>query len=488
MNSTPRSLTASFVAQALDRENLRIAKTPVLEVEFQNITTDSRKVIPGSLFIAIRGETFDGNQFVNQAVAQGARGILCHAGTVTQHPPDVAVFEVPDTLSAYRTLAAAWREEFSIPVVVVAGSAGKTTTKELLAAMLQGKWPRVLKTQGSQNGFVGIPLTLLELNPHHQAAIIEVGIDEIGAMVQHMNLVQATASVLTAIGPEHLEKLKDVPTVAAEESIALTSVAEQGGLVAVHLDDPWIQPLLAKMTKGRKLGFSLEQVALPQSLCASVSPDKKALSLEGQTFTLPLPGKHNASNFLAALTIARGLGLTWEEIKSGLTTFQGAAGRSEVKLLAGKSSVICDYYNAQPASVSAGLELLQDLSHETPRWACLGDMLELGPEEETFHRQIAPQLVRLQIEHVLLFGPRMRFLAEELGRLHYRGKFQHFDSHAQLAETLVKNAQPGDTILIKGSRGMKMEEVWKILEAYATAHWAHDKTKPHEHSDPASHA
>ncbi len=493
-------LTAEFVAQAL---HLRIAAIP--KIEFTSVTTDSRKAGPGSLFVAIPGEKWDGNDFIESALTAGASGILCRRGVSVSARKEVVIFQVDDTIDAYRRLAASWRREFSIPVIAVAGSAGKTTTKELLSSILQGRFNEVLKTEGSQNGFVGIPMTLLELRPKHQAAVIEVGIDEIGAMVQHIGLVAPTASVLTAIGPEHLEKLRDLPTVAQEEGIALSHVAKNKGLVAISLDDPWIRPHASTLKDGRKITFTLGDVP-PKSLETSLdsttlrgqlSLDQRELTLHGAgltqtTLQLPLLGKHNASNLLAAIALAAGLGLTSEEILQGLAQFRGAAGRSEIQKLPGHSVVICDYYNAQPASVRAGLELLNDLSRPPKndpqgvspsalgaRWACLGDMLELGEKEESFHREIAPQIVQLQIENILLFGPRMRALLDELKKLKFQGRLAHFESQAELAQTLTQSAKPGDTLLIKGSRGMKMEEVWKILQSYANSHW----NKSHESQD-----
>lgn len=475
LHSFKPQMTPDFVVRSL---HLKIPILPRARTPFTFVTSDSRRVEPGCLFVALKGDQFDGHDFIPSALASGARGILCRRGTTVTSHKDLCLFQVEDPLHSYRKLAAAWRKEFSLPIIVVAGSAGKTTTKELLAAILHGKWTHVLKTQGSQNGFIGIPMTLLELNESHEAAIIEVGIDEIGAMQQHMPLVGANAAVLTAIGPEHLENLKDVPTVAREEGFALSHVARAGGMVAINLDDPWIRPHLTTIKEGRKIPFSLlGNASSVDMIRGSLSPDGKTLNFQGlgipeTSLPLPLPGKHNASNLLAAISIAAGLGLTAEEIKNGLSKFRGATGRSEVKELSGNTTVICDYYNAQPASVAAGLDLLAESASESRTlWACLGDMLELGTLEEKFHRDIAAQILRLNIHHVLLYGPRMKALEDELQKNHFSGQCKHFETHSELAQTLTQSVKPGDSILIKGSRGMRMEEVWKVLEPYAKSHW-----------------
>jgi UDP-N-acetylmuramoyl-tripeptide--D-alanyl-D-alanine ligase len=477
-HSSHPQLTPEFVYRALGFSSTLQRGLHVDAAAFQNVTTDSRKIQPGCLFVAIPGDSFDGHDFIQQAIEKGARGILCRKGTAIPAQKGLFQFAVDDTVQAYRKLSAAWRKEFSIPVVVIAGAVGKTTTKELLSAVLRGRWPEVLRTQGSQNGFVGIPMTLLELRPEHGAAVIEVGIDEIGAMESHMQIVGAQASLLTAIAPEHLEKLIDLPTVAREEGIALTAVASQGGLVAINLDDPWIRPHFNTLRTGRKIGYSLAGAHKAASngahesiLAAKISADGARLEIEGLgSFKLPLPGRHNAGNLLAAIAIAHGLGLAAAEIEKGLATFAGAEGRSELRELktGGKAThVVCDYYNASPASMEAGFALLDDVAkhrHAPARRLALGDMLELGTGEESYHRGLAESILRHGFEQVLLYGTRMQWLHHELQNRGYRGALTHHASHDDLAKALTASARPGDAILIKGSRSMKMENVWKGLE------------------------
>lgn len=453
------------------------------KLSFPAIVTDSRKISPGCLFVAIPGESFDGHDFIQQAIEKGAKGILSRQGhpALSKAPVDVCVFAVPDTLNAYREIAKAWRARFKMPIAMVAGSNGKTTTKELLFALFQGKWQNVLKTQGSQNGFVGIPLTLLELNDSHQAAVIEVGIDEPGTMKGHVDVVSPDVAVLTVIQPEHLEKLIDLDTVEREEGYALSETLVRGGLIAVNCDDPRIAPHLTNTQMGRKLGYTLEDgcensshpsTLLPTLLRGKLSSDMKTLEVIGADFTspekfpLPLPGKHNATNLLAAIAVARLCGLTADEMRAGLAKFSAPEGRSQVKRLTDGTQVICDYYNSQPASLKAGIELLRDLSatSQTERWLCLADMLELGPNEEAFHREPATWIESLGSSNVLLYGKRMNWLEDELKKRGFRGKLMHFSTHADLAKELAQDAKPGSVVLIKGSNSMKMGEVWKAFE------------------------
>lgn len=425
---------------------------------FDALSTDSRKVTHGTLFVAVPGDKFDGHAFIEKAIQAGATGILCKKGTVPPPcPHPIHFFEVEDTVLAYRSIAHAWRAQFSIPIIAVAGSNGKTTTKELLASILAGKFKHVLKTTGSQNGFLGIPMTLLELRQEHEIAVIEVGIDDKDTMDSHMELVRPTAAVLTSIGPEHLEKLIDVDTVAKEEAKALHFIAKNAGSIAFNEDDPRIKSLKPSLAGAKLFPFSLH-----------TSPsDGKSLHWNGQTFDLPLLGKHNASNLLAALTLASLHGLSPKEIKEGLSRFTPATGRSEIRKLAQEITVLCDYYNANPASMIAGIALLREISPTAPTChACLGDMLEQGIQEEALHRSLADQLMNSHIENVFLYGPRMKWLEAELKNRHFKGAVEHFETHAALSQKLKGSLKPHDSVLIKGSRGMKMEEVWRELESH----------------------
>ncbi len=488
---TPRltpQLTPKFVAQTLgtylhglydDSSSSNSEESAELLTPFTFVTSDSRKVKPGCLFVALKGEKFDGHDYMETAVQGGATGVMCRSDRHASVFKSVKVFAVEDTLTAYRKLAAAWRDQFhETPVIGVAGSVGKTTTKELLYALLQGRFAKVLKTEGSQNGYIGIPMTLLDLTAEHGAAVIEIGIDEIGAMQQHMDLVRPDSSVLTAIGPEHLEKLINVETVASEEAIALTSVAVRGGTVIVNLSDPWISPMLPDLGTGRKVTYALAGAGdTGASLVGKLSEDGEWLTVKGQglenvSFAMPLPGAHNAQNLLAAIAVATSLGLGEQELQAGLGQFKGAYGRSEVKQMKSGAPVLCDYYNANPTSVEAGLDVLTQLSKKgrpnpRARWACLGDMLELGTDEEKLHRGLSAKIAQLGIEHVLLFGPRMKALQQELsnGGGKFNGTVAHFDSHAALAQELLTKLGAEDAVMIKGSRGMRMEEVWKIVQA-----------------------
>lgn len=442
---------------------------------FSGVNTDSRKSAPGELFVALKGDRFDGHSFVHQAVSDGATGILVSTPP-TKPLPGVMVFLVPDTLKAYRRLAGQWRRKFQIPIFLIAGSVGKTTTKELLASLLEGRHgPHVLKTQGSQNGYIGIPMTLLQLRPEHHAAVVEVGIDAIGAMREHIELLSADAAIVTAVAEEHMEHLKDLATVAKEE---LTAFEGSPKLCAVNLDDPWISPVAVRIPRERLYGYSLraaheaptpfnESRVLRGKIEGIDSLMLSGMGLDGLRLRCPLPGKHNLMNLLGACALARGIGLTGEEIQKGLSRFNSSGstqtpGRNEIKKLPNGTTVLCDYYNANPASMTAAFETLSEM-RANRRWACLGDMLELGPESDRMHAGLAKKLLDAKVDGVLLYGAQMRFLEESLAHSGFSGTCEHFQSHQDLAAALVPRLSPQDVVLLKGSRGMRMETVWAAL-------------------------
>jgi UDP-N-acetylmuramoyl-tripeptide--D-alanyl-D-alanine ligase len=458
-----------------------LSTTPRFDRDYASITSDSRKAGPGAVFIALPGEKFDGHDFILSAIESGSEAIIAANDRIPPSlPAHIEVFAVPNTLDAYRKLAAEWRASFDIPFVCVAGSVGKTTTKELLSSILRGRFHEVRSTEGSQNGFVGIPMTLLSLPRTTDVAVIEVGIDEPGTMIQHIDLVRPTHSLLTAIGPEHLEKLIDLPTVAKEEGIALQVPAERGATIVVRLDDEWIErisetlPLQAHIwtcqlrADSETESDSGKKALLDTNIRGEYHPERETLRVvlpNGSSFDLPLPlpGKHNAGNLLTAATVACSLGLSPIEIQRGLAGFRNAFGRSDLKLLPGPTPALCDYYNANPSSVEAALDTLADIAtkHGSRRkLAVLGDMLELGPEEESFHRALAKKIESIGTDAVFLYGERMKWLQDELKTSAPALHVEHFPSHEALANSLHAWVKAKDAILVKGSRGMRMEKAW----------------------------
>jgi UDP-N-acetylmuramoyl-tripeptide--D-alanyl-D-alanine ligase len=455
--------------------------TPVkpVNVPLKAIRVDSRRCRKGDVFVGLKGENTHGADFMAAAVKTGVSLVVSDRPRPADLPDGVTHVEVEDGLLAFRKMASAWRMRHQIPVIGVAGSVGKTTTKDLLAAILSGKFNSVLKTEGSQNGFTGIPVTLAAMTKDHKAAVIEIGIDDVGAMAQHLDVVRPDITIVTAVAPEHLEKLKDIETVAAEETLALKRTASAGGIAVINLDDEHCRTMGNTIKAEHRVGFSLYPKLKPRpdllvgrlsldGLTLEVSGDIRGLRFVREQFKLPLLGKHNASNLLGAICVAGVTGATPEQMRRGLESFEPGFGRSRIEQLSSGVLVICDYYNANPASVSAALDLLRERStvkgRRGKKYACLGDMLELGRDEELLHRRLADKLAATGVDKVLLFGERMKWLADELKRRKFESDVEHFESHLTLSDHLKENLRPDDYVLIKGSRGMAMERVWENLQ------------------------
>jgi len=248
-------LTAAWLAQILGLSK------PNRDNNFESISSDSRTITKDQCFLAIKGDAFDGHDFIDQVVSKGVQGII------TQNPvsaPNVWVAQVKDTVTAYRQVASAWAASFKTPTLAVAGSVGKTTTKEILAHILNHHFQNVLKTEGSENGFIGIPKTMMRLNANHKAAVIEVGIDDLGNMQQHLELVKPQTAIVTAIAEEHLEQMKTLENVAREELMALDYVLAHGGTAIANLEDPWTLEWLKKQNKKENiLGFCMQASSNP---------------------------------------------------------------------------------------------------------------------------------------------------------------------------------------------------------------------------------
>jgi UDP-N-acetylmuramoyl-tripeptide--D-alanyl-D-alanine ligase len=303
---------------------------PSLSLPISQITTDSRQVQPGALFVAIAGDSFDGHTFIPEAIAKGAIAVLSERPGAHETG---AFFQVPSTLNAIRSLAHTYRKSFNIPLIAVVGAVGKTTTKELISSILHGKFKSILKTEGSQNGFLGIPLTLLNLKPGTEIGVIEIGIDEIGAMEQHLNLVDPTHLILTRTGPEHLHQLKTVEIAADEELKAFDFAIQHHRPIAINLSDPfvlaWFKKNQARLKGLAHPTYSLNASDKPDYL-GTFNAESRVLTLKGnsgsKSFLCPLPGEHHAHNLLASIVVSRFFGLSDPEIEKGIATFKTAYG------------------------------------------------------------------------------------------------------------------------------------------------------------------
>ncbi|MFZ5445431.1 MAG: UDP-N-acetylmuramoyl-tripeptide--D-alanyl-D-alanine ligase [Myxococcota bacterium] len=427
---------------------------------FEGVCTDTRALTPGCLFVALKGERFDGHDFLAQAVAGGA------AGVVVSQPVsglEANVYEVSDTLHALGRLARLHRDRFSSPVVAVTGSNGKTTTKELVAAILATRGP-ALKTQGNLNNEIGVPLTLFNLEPTHVAAVIEMGMNHAGEISRLADIARPDAGLITIVQPAHLEGLGSLEGVARAKGELFRGLLP-GTTAVVNLDDARVaaqaKGLAAKtLTYGRAPGADVR--------LTSVEPhgrDGLTLHVAWQgrehVVALRLVGDHNAMNATGAFALALAAGYTPEECVRGLEAAQAHARRLQIVDAPHGVTVVDDCYNANPASMSAALRTVQELAHAGRAVAVLGDMLELGAEETAEHTAMG-----LTASHhaalLALFGPRMKHAyAQAQQRLGDR--VRHFEDVGALVAWLQQELQANDFVLVKGSRGMRLERVVEAL-------------------------
>lgn len=459
----------------------------------QGVSTDSRTIQAGQLFVALYGPRFDGHDFVSQAL--GTEQIAGAAGAIIEParcraplppiPPGRFVIGVADTLVALQVLAQAHRARLrGIPLVAITGSNGKTTTKEMAAGILSRRFT-VLKNEGNQNNTIGVPLTLLRLTPTHQAAVIEMGISEPGELSRLCEMAQPTIGVITNIGRSHLATLGDLEGVARAKGELLDGLHHgdgQGqGLAILNADDPF-SLRLARRAKGPIMTFGMAQEA---DLRACDVRDLPPVSSgpgpggagPGATFTLKamggsetevrlsVHGRHNVLNAAAAAAVGVALQVDLMTIRRGLESFSPVLLRSELIEWHGLR-ILNDAYNANPDSMRVALETLVALKGSGRAIAVLGDMLELGGHETQAHRELGEQAARLGLEGLILLGESAGLVADGAvaGGLP-AGCITRCDTHETAKAALEALARPGDICLVKGSRRMRMEKVVELLLA-----------------------
>jgi UDP-N-acetylmuramoyl-tripeptide--D-alanyl-D-alanine ligase len=434
---------------------------------FESVSTDSRTLEPGALFVALEGERFDGHVFLAAAAARGAAAAVVRRGKALPGAPlGLGLFAVDDTLRALGALARFHRRRFQLPLGAVGGSNGKTTTKEMAGSIL-GVAGAALKTEGNLNNEVGVPLTLLRLTKEHRAAVVELGMNAAGEMGRLVALAEPDAGLLTTIQPEHLEGLGSLAGVAAAEGELFLGLAPTATAV-VNLDEPLVVEQ-AKGARARWLTFGRDagaDVRLEETRPLGRNGQEVRLRADGRTVRVPLAflGAHNALNAAAAFALARALGLSVDACATGLAQARPTARRLTVVEGQGGLTVLDDCYNANPASVAAALETARELAGTGRVVAVLGDMLELGAEEAEAHARISEVAAGLAAVRAFL-GPR----SAAVPPARETGEAARFVEVEALWAWLKPRLQPGDVVLVKGSRGMRMERLVERLTGVAAS-------------------
>lgn len=429
------------------------------------VVTDTRKIEPGVAFLALKGERFDGEDFAAKAAKAGASLVIvsdtCPAEKVACCP---AVLRVPDTLRAYQNIGHFWREKFHIPVVAITGSNGKTTTKDLTAAVLSARGP-VAKTQANYNNEVGLPLTLLSITAEDTAAVVEIGMRGLHQIEAMAPIADPSIAIVTNVGETHMELLGSIENIARAKG-ELVEAMGPGGTVILNGDDERVAAMREKAAAGvRVLTFGIDEEADVRGSeihTEGSSATRFTATYQGEIheYTVSMVGRHNVLNTLAAITAGFAAGLAPKEIQAGLEKLQATKMRFETRELKGYH-IVNDAYNASPMSMKAALATLQELI-KGRKVAVLGDMLELGSIEQEAHERVGREVAEYGFSALVTYGSLGHFIAEGARAAGLKEVYAT-DSHEEAAKALQGLLQPGDTVLFKGSRGMAMEKIIPMI-------------------------
>jgi len=431
--------------------------------EICGVSTDSRTIRPGELFIPLRGPNYDGHDFLVRALRNGAEACLSEEVIGGLKVP---VIQVADTLRALGDLAAGVRRGYRGPLVAITGSTGKTTTKEMLAAILS-RTAEGLKSAGNFNNLVGLPQTLLQLRPDHAWAVVEMGMSARGEIARLAEIAAPNIGLITNVGPAHLETLHGLDGVARAKG-ELFAALQAGTTAVINADDPHVAAIpVANGVRRLLFGLSREAEVRAEEIVARGRQVRFKLHLRGEVLpvVLPVAGSCNVLNALAAAATAMALDVPAIEIVAGLQSYRPLDGRMETVTLDNGVVLLKDYYNANPLSMGAALEALDQLNGGGRRMAVLGDMLELGDESERLHQEVGAFAAKY-CDLLLLLGD----MAEAMARgaraagLGAR-RVRIAASHEEAVSCLSRALRSGDRVLIKGSRGMRMERIAEGLSA-----------------------
>ncbi len=446
------------------------------ELIIQGVSTDSRQPDAGGLFVPLVGERFDGHDFAVQAMNNGSAAMLWQA----DHPIPEELMQMPrilvkDTLAALQKLAAAYRSELMARVIGITGSNGKTTTKDMTAAVL-GTYYQVHKTEGNLNNEIGLPLTILRMAEEVEVAVLEMGMSDFGEIELLAKIAQPDAAIITNVGDAHMQQLGSRAGIAKAKLEIALGLGEEG-LLLYNGDEPLLEEELGSMQLPdgitlRTFGLQAKNAWSADAIKAELSGCSFEAKYNGEpsalgTVQIPVPGQHNVSNALAAIAVARYFGVPASNVVEGLKQLKLTGMRIEPTRAANGAALLNDAYNANPTAVRAAIDLVEQLEGFGKKWVVLGDMKELGPDEAALHYEIGAYITPDKADAVLTYGPLSLHTAEGA-----RSRFadasesivKHFEDKMELVDWLRSHLQPEDVALVKGSRGMRMEEVIHMLE------------------------
>lgn len=426
------------------------------------ISTDSRTLQNGDLFVPIRGDNFDGHQFIEQAAQRGASGALVDEQWSGNVPSNFAIIRVADTLIGYQQIAAAYRRSLPLKVIGITGSNGKTSTKDFVAATLARRF-RVTKTEGNFNNHVGLPRTILDANAEHEIAVWELGMNHAGEIAALAAIAQPNAGIITNIGIAHIEFLGSQEAIAQEKGMLAEAIGADG-IVILNADDPFTDSI-ARRTRAKVIRAGINSGALHATDIRQSASGAEFTILEGAhrcRAQLPVAGLHMVQNAMLAVAAGRAFGLSLEECAAGLASAPLTKARLQLRELNGVQ-FLDDSYNANPDSMKAALRTLVELETEGRRIAVLGQMGELGVESERGHRSVGEAAASFRIDQLITVGEFGATIADAARKAGLQN-VTNVPTTEDAAESLARTASPGDLVLVKGSRSARME---RVLEEFS---------------------
>jgi len=446
--------TLSEIASYLDGE----VDEKFQDIVINGVATDTRAIASGNLFLPLKGENTDGHRYVMDAFAGGAVASLWDRDH--ENPPsDVPLIFVDDALVALQDLAKAYLKSLSVVTIGITGSNGKTTTKDITAALLSQTFS-VHKTQGNFNSHIGLPLTILATPANCEVLILEMGMNQRGEIEFLSKLAEPHIAAITNIGESHLQDLGSREAI-ADAKCEIVSGLIDDGILFYHGDEVLLRERLNTISNKQSFGMSVKNDFYPEEI--KFERDGTAFTISERELFLPVLGEHNVLNAIVAIGIALEFNMTWEAIADGLRQVKLTNMRSEFVAGANGETLLNDAYNASPTSMRAALKLTAALSGFQRKFVVLGDMLELGEDEVNFHREIGELLDVEKFYQVYTYGELGKHIAEGARKHFPESRVLHFNDKEQLVQQLKVVTQKNDLVLVKASRGMRLEEVINAL-------------------------
>lgn len=431
------------------------------------ISIDSRTIQRDNVFIAIRGETHDGHRFIRDAIQKGAAAVLIdQIGADTNDIRGLPVIVVEDTLLALQELAKQYRQQFEIPIIAITGSNGKTTTKDMTAAILAQKY-HVLKNEGNLNNHFGVPLTLLKLNETHEAAVVEMGMNHFGELTELCRIAQPTIGMIINVGAAHLEFFGTVEQIAVAKGEIIQNLPATG-LAVLNADDPLVIKQKEK-THAKIITFAMKNKADFQVTAYDALPTSFQIQInDSSLISIPLAGLHNAYNALAAITIGRLLGVSDDQIQAAFHNFRPSKMRFETIEINGWQ-IINDAYNANPVSMKAALQTISQYEIKGKRIAILGDMYELGETAPQLHYEIGKVVAQFKFDQLITVGQLAKHIREGAIEAMMPATNVHWvETPIEVVDILLEMVQSEDLVLLKASRGIALEQIINTIQKERT--------------------